>query len=301
MLTSGPYTLQLARWPNRGFAHLDEVVDMGPTLRWLTNGQRPRSYSYDKPVGGRFTLREPINLEAWQRELARTNDIRQRGYLSNDWTEDKNQVARITDDGVLQLLDSTRYGIGGIRYRGGKEDAIYNVEQVVGKQGWNKAPWRDAFPNFPKYMNGNPFAQSYGSMLNNYHNFVDPEDPFDVIHIHKHWALPTENRDDRETSMADMPETFTYNAPMPIEIDKTFVDPSKLDFRLKPGVQFKDGFKPCDLDKVGLFKSEYRTDAPYQAAYRSAIYERYRGTKSWGGRYNPDTAYLRYPLQPWME
>lgn len=623
MLTAGEHTLQLARWPNRGFAHLDEVVDMGPTLRWLTKGQRPPSYSYDKPVGGRFTVREPINLQAWQRELDRTKDIRQRGYLSNDWTEDKNQVARINDDGVFQLLDSTRYGIGGIRYRGGfanpndeprfknhrrlffenllseldmpgewyfdrqedklylwpidqdltktslaipggpaflalrdaahitfrdiifenggslgvsiqggsritfagctfrnllgkaieieggehhtidacsiynvktgltirggdlrnlkrcnhavintefrhfrgrgyggiglhgcgidfrnnlyhsmntaikyegayirfinnefynvgwemgdwnvlyqgakkwcngnvvennffhhmmeepqrhpiiavrnddggtgttyrsnvfyktgrgaisfggpnshildnivldshvlwwtarlptskediqhafdeieeqfgsgryprggKEDAVFNVEQVVGKQGWNKPPWRDAFPNFARYMNGNPFAQSYGSMLNNYHNLTDPEDPYGVIHIHKHWALPTDNSDDRETSMADMPETFRHNAPMPIEMDEAFVEPTKLDFRIKPGVQLIDGFKACDFDKVGLFKSAYRTDPPDQAAYRSTIYERYRGTKSWGGRYDPDTAYLRYPVQPWMQ
>lgn len=623
MLTSGAYTLQLARWPNRGFAHLDEVVDMGPTLRWLTKDQRPPRYSYDKPIGGRFTVREPFDRQAWHHELTRTSDIRQRGYLSNDWTEDKNQVARINDDGVFQLLDSTRYGIGGIRYRGGfadpddeprfkqhrrlffenllceldmpgewyfdrqeqklylwpieedlskatlaipggptflalrdashllfrdiifenggslgvqihggshvtfagctfrnllgkaveieggehhsinacniynvrsgmtirggdlrtlkrchhtvvntefrhfrgrgyggiglhgcgiefrnnlyhsmnsaikyegayirfvnnefynvgwemgdwnvlyqgaskwcngnvvennffhhmmeepqrypiiavrnddggtgttyksnlfyktgrgaisfggpnshildnivldshvlwwtarlptsdediqhafdeieeqfgsgryprggKEDAVFNVERVVGKKGWNQPPWSTAFPNFPKYMNGNPFAQSYGSMLNNYHNLTNPEDPFGVVHIHKHWALPTDNSDDRQTSMADMPDTFTYNAPMPIEMDAVFVDPSKLDFRLKPGFKLKEGFRACNLDRVGLYKSEYRTNPPNQDAYRTAINQRYHGTKSWGGRYDPEIAYLRYPVQPWME
>ncbi|MEM9109285.1 MAG: right-handed parallel beta-helix repeat-containing protein [Planctomycetota bacterium] len=623
LLTSGPYTLQLARWPNRGFVHLDRVVDMGPTLRWLEQGEVPKPYSYDKPTGGRFTVRETIRLDAWQRELARTRDVLQGGYLSNDWTEDKNQVARIADDGVVQLLDATRYGIGGIRYRGGfaddsaeprlkknrrlyfinllceldmpgewyfdrqtnrlylwpigkegptnalaipggptliklnnashirfqdilfenggstgvevsggehialagctfrnflgkaiqieggkhhridactvynvktgmtirggdlkrlerchhlvvnsefrhfrgrgyggiglygcgiefrnnlyhsmntaikyegayirfinneffnvgwemgdwnvlyqgankwcngnivennffhhmmeepqrfpiiavrnddggtgttyqsnlfyktgrgaisfggpnshildnivldssvlwwtarlptseqdiqrefdqiaqqfesgryprgaKEDAIYNVEEVVGKKGWNKPPWSTAFPNFPKYMNGNPFAQSYGSMLDNYHNLADPRDPFSVVHIHKHWALPQEDANEHETSMADMPETFTYNAPMPIDIEEAFVDPSRLDFRFKPGFKLSEGFKAFDLAQVGLFKSAHRPDPPDPSVYRSAIYQRHRGTKSWGGKYDPDTAYLRYPLQPWME
>ncbi|MEO0476559.1 MAG: hypothetical protein AAF085_11410, partial [Planctomycetota bacterium] len=118
-LVSNEHTLQLARWPNRGFAHLDEVIEMGPTLRWLTDGQKPPAYSYEDPIGGRFTLLEEPKFDAWRNELQRTRDIRQGGYLSNDWTEDKNQVARISDDGVIQLLDATRYGIGGVKYRGG--------------------------------------------------------------------------------------------------------------------------------------------------------------------------------------
>ena len=623
MLVENEHTLQLARWPNRGFTHLGEVVDMGPTLRWLTRGQKPPAYSYEKPIGGRFTLLEDANFDAWRAELERTHDIRQGGYLSTDWTEDKNQVARVSADGVIQLLDATRYGIGGIRYpggfaddnaeakikqyrrlyfmnllceldmpgewyfdrqekklylwpigsnpsnkrvvvpggpdmidfkdashitfrdivfenggslgvsirdgrhitiagctfrnfvgraieikggqhhtidactvynvrsgltirggdlrtltrchhtvvnsefkqfrgrgyggillegcgidfrnnlyhsmntaikyegvyirfinnefynvgwemgdwnvlyqgankwcngnvvennffhhmmeepgrypvvavrnddggtgttyrsnlffktgrgaisfggpnshildnivlgckhlwwtarlpkseqairrefdliaeqfesgrypRGGKEDAIYNVERVVGKRGWDKPPWSTAFPNFPKYMNGNPFAQSYGSMLNNYHDQVDPEEPYGVIHIHRHWALPQQDDDGTTPTMADMPETFKHNAPMPIDIQASFVDPTRLDFRFKPGFEPAAGFKAIDLDKVGLFKSEFRPDPPDQNKYRSAIYERFKATRSSGGKYDPESAYLRYPVQPWLQ
>ena len=625
MLVENEHTLQLARWPNRGFVHLDEVVDMGPTLRWLTRGEKPPAYSYEKPVGGRFTLLEDANFDAWRAELERTRDVRQGGYLSNDWTEDKNQVARISGDGVIQLLDATRYGIGGVRYRGGfadpsdeprflkhrrlyfmnllceldmpgewyfdrnekklylwpisknlkdtrltvpggpalvelsnashvvirdivfenggrlglsidggshvtiagctfrnftgkaieieggqnhtvnactvynvqsgltirggelrtlkqcnhkvinsefkrfrgrgyggiglmgcgiefrnnlyhsmnaaikyegayirfannefynvgwemgdwnvlyqgadkwcngnivennffhhmmeepgrhpivavrnddggtgttyrsnlfyktgrgaiafggpnnhildnivletsllwwtarlptsdeairreyaliaeefesgryprggKEDAIYNVEQVVGKRGWEKPPWSTAFPAFARYMNENPFAQSYGSMLNNYHNRVDPDRPYGVVHIHKHWALPARDGDEAErpTSMADMPTTFKHNAPMPIDLAATFRDPSKLDFRLKPGVRLQPGFRAIDPSSVGLFESAYRPDPPDPITYRSAIYQRYQSIQSWGGRYDPETAYLRYPQQPWIE
>lgn len=625
MLVSNEHTLQLARWPNRGFTHLDRVVEMGPTLRWLTRGEKPPAYSYDKPVGGRFTLLEEANVDAWQDELARTRDIRQGGYLSNDWTEDKNQLARISDDGVIQLLDATRYGIGGVKYRGGfaspgeeprflkhrrlyfmnllceldmpgewyfdrgenklylwpiekdlsktqltipggsaliklqdashvifrdivfenggrlgvsiqrgghntlagctfrnftgkaidieggehhtvnactvynvqsgltvrggdlktltpcnhtitnsefkrfrgrgyggiglngcgitfrnnlyhsmnaaikyegalirfvnnefynvgwemgdwnvlyqgadkwcngnvvennffhhmmeepqrhpiiavrnddggtgttyqsnlfyktgrgaisfggpsnhildnivletsllwwtarlptsgeairreyeqiaeefesgryprggKEDSVYNVEQVVGKRGWEKPPWSTSFPAFKRYMSENPFAQSYGSMLNNYHNLANPDRPYRVVHIHKHWALPQQDSDDADkpTSMADMPATFKHNAPMPIDMQASFRDPSKLDFRLKPGVKLLPGFRAFDLAEVGLFKSTLRPNPPNPEAYRAAVYTRYQSTKSWGGRYDPETAYLRYPQQPWID
>jgi len=122
MLTWNQYCMQVARWPNRGYCHLDKVIDMGPTLRWLTKGQREPSYSFENPIGGKFTIREKADFPAWKTELARTKDVLQDGYLSNDWTKDSNQVARISKDGVFQLLDSTRYGIGGVRYKGGFAD-----------------------------------------------------------------------------------------------------------------------------------------------------------------------------------
>ena len=119
LLTWNGYCMQLGQWPNRGFSHLDKVIEMGPTLRWLTAGEKEPPYSFANPIGGKFTLRENANFTAWKKELARTRDIMQDGYLSVDWTKDANPLARVSDQGVIQLLDSTRYGIGGVRYRGG--------------------------------------------------------------------------------------------------------------------------------------------------------------------------------------
>ncbi|MBX2852603.1 MAG: right-handed parallel beta-helix repeat-containing protein [Phycisphaeraceae bacterium] len=622
-LAYNEHLLQLAQWPNRGFAHLAEVIDIGPTKRWLTRGQSLPDYSFDSPAGGRFTLLEPFRAKAWRDELKRTRDVRQDGYLSNDWTKDSNQVARIAEDGTFQLLDATRYGIGGVRYpggfsdpsaepkflpnrrlfftnllceldmpgewyidrqeqklylwpidtklkrarivipggpvmlqtdgashirfqgitfenggklgvritggegvslagctfrnftgraieitggrehrvdaceisncktalairggnlkklercghtvvnteihrlrrkgyggvflygcgirfennlyhtmnaainydgahigfknnefynvgwemgdwnvlyqgadkwcngnvvennffhhmmeepgrhpilavrnddggtgttyrsnlfyktgrgaisfggpschiinnivlecpllwwtarlptseqaiqreydkiaqefgsgrypRGGKEDAIYNVEQVVGEQGWSRPPWSTAFPDFPKYMSENPFAQSYGSMLDNYHDAVDPDAPYRVIHIHKHWALPVGDGDESTPTMRDIPVSFKHNPPVRIDPEAVFVNPDNLDLRVKPGVQWVPGFVPCDLSKVGLFKSRYRPSPPNPTGYRAAIAQAYRSVRSTGGRYDPATAYKRYPEQPWLD
>jgi len=185
--------------------------------------------------------------------------------------------------------------------RGGKEDAIYNVERIVGKKGWNNPPWSTAFPNFPKYMNENPFAQSYGSMLNNYHNRVDPKNPYNVVHIHGSWSLISETGEKVYPSMKDMPGTFKYDVPQKIDIATAFADPRSLDFTFKPGFKPMPGFKACDLSKVGLFKSEFRANPPSQKEYRRALYERFKTTPSSGGKYNPDKAYLRYPTQPWVK
>lgn len=618
LLTWNEHSMQLAGWPNRGYVHIDKVVDMGPTVRWLTADEKPLKYSFEKPVGGKFTLSETTDFAAWSRELQRTKDVLQDGYLSCDWTKDANQLARVSDDGVIQLLDSTRYGIGGIRYsggfakegqkptfmhdrrllfenllceldmpgewyfdrndkklyiwpitedyrsasvavpggptmieltdvdyvmfrdiifehggqfgvkinggsnnvfagctfrnftgraavvsgkkngfngcdfynlfnavtmtggdlrtltradnyitncdfhhlrlrgyggigfdgcgiifknniyhdsnagiiysgayieftnnefynvgwemgdwnvlyqgakkwcngnlvqnnffhhfmeepsrhpvlgarnddggtgtmyksnifyktgrgavafggpnshiqdnlvleceliwwtaalavtpdqikekydqiaeqfesgrypRGGKGDTVYNVEKIVGKEGWNKSPWGTAFPNFQKYMNENPFAQSYGSMLNNYHDRVSPENPYKVVHMHGSWGL---NDKVKAKTMDALPESFDYNAPQPIDMATSFVDKRKLNFRFVPGFKMMPGFEPCDMDQVGLYKSKFRPNPPNQDEYRGALYDRFKFTASAGGSYDPDTAALRYPVQPWM-
>ncbi|MBX2852762.1 MAG: right-handed parallel beta-helix repeat-containing protein [Phycisphaeraceae bacterium] len=620
ILTQGQYTLQHARWPNRGFAHIKEVFDLGPTTRWLKSGERLPRATMGKPTGGRFTLSESTDFVAWQRELARTQDVYQNGYISIDWQRDNNRVARVTEGGEVQLIGPTLYGIGGVRYphgfadpdvkphrkphrrlffsnllceldmpgewyfdrqaktlylwpiagkdsrsplsiigsqelisvkdashirfenlvlentgkairiqggshnhvagctirntssvavwidggshhridgcdiyntptafivrggdtqaltrshhevvnchfhhirgqgysggrlqgcgiafrnnvyhttnnaivyggayidiaynefynigwemgdwnvlycgakkwfngnvvehnffhhmmhepgrhaiaavrvddggsgttyrsnifyktgvgattyfgpnnhtyhnivldtplmwwttqmpttdhairamydeiaeqyhsgrypRGQKDDVIYNVETVVGQRGWDKPLWRDAFPDFPKYMNENPFAQSYSSVLNNYHNFADPDDPEALFTVGRNSRLPKQDFIQNPT-MASLPGTFRWNTPLPIKLTD-FRNPKRLDFRLKPGFKLIDGFVPCDLEKVGLFKSEFRKKVTNPAVYRSEIYKRYQSTPSTGGRYDYTTAYERYPIQPWIE
>ena len=623
MLVSGQYTLQLARWPNRGFVHLRQVIDMGPTRRWLKGDEAVPVGSMEEPVGGRFTLRESTDWPAWQRELQQTRDVWQNGYLSNDWTVDENRLARVSDDGVLQLVGSTRYGVGGIRYpanyvdpavdpklmpfrrlffenllceldmpgewyydridqklyywpigddptaeivlaggqlmvelnntshvvlqgltfdaggdlslairggennliaactfrnlagrafeiqggkrhsingcdilnaesafsvtggdlrkleradheivncdfsrlrrkgyggggirgcgitfrnniwhdmnaainydgayiefinneffnigwemgdwnvlyqgadlwcngnrvqnnffhhmmeepgrhpilavrnddggsgttyesnlflktgrgaiafagpanhvlynvvldcplllwtarrpitpseiqreydviaeqfesgryaRGGKEDAIYNVEQVVGVRGWEQEPWKSAFPDFARYMNENPFAQSYGSLLYNYHDRVIIDKPYGVVNIQRHWSLAqVDDQSKGPATIDDLPGSFQHEAPMFIDPQQCFVDPAAMDFRIKPGFEWVHGFRPINIETVGLFHSEFRPDLPDASSYRQELYNRLKDVPSTGGKYDPEQAYLRYPAQPWLE
>jgi hypothetical protein len=118
MLTWRGYTLQQARWPNRGYAYMGEVQDKGPTTRW---GWDPVPYSYDTPIGGRFLPlpdgllpdQAPLAVQALASEFARTHDMTIEGYLSNDWYYQHEPVGSVDGTvGAIQLLGPTRYGIG---------------------------------------------------------------------------------------------------------------------------------------------------------------------------------------------
>lgn len=118
LLTRDGYTLQQARWPNRGYAYFSAVLAEGPTTRW---GWDPLPYSYDNPIGGRFTAKTdgllpgeaPIDIQGLRTEFNRTHDITVAGYLSNDWYFQFEPVGGIDDaNAAVQLLGPTRYGIG---------------------------------------------------------------------------------------------------------------------------------------------------------------------------------------------
>jgi len=107
------FCLQQAQWPNRGYGYIKETLETGPTTRWLAADEKPAPYSKDNPTGGRFTMREPMDLSALKRELDRTGDISVYGYLSNDWFFQKESLGAVhVQEQSLQLLRYTRYGVG---------------------------------------------------------------------------------------------------------------------------------------------------------------------------------------------
>jgi len=117
MLTWNGYTLQQARWPNRGYAWIDKTLEKGPTTRW---GWDPVAYDYDHPIGGRFTARKDgllpgeskLDFAALKREFDRTQDMTAVGYLSVDWRRRFDPIGRIyADEESIQLLGPTDYGI----------------------------------------------------------------------------------------------------------------------------------------------------------------------------------------------
>lgn len=103
--------LQLAQWPNKGYHHIKDIPDKGPTTRWLKPGEEPEPYSEENPTGGKFTIRESWPQKAWQDEFNRTGDMIVEGYPHNDWFFQRERVGKILDDGVIQLLHHARYGI----------------------------------------------------------------------------------------------------------------------------------------------------------------------------------------------
>lgn len=108
-LAMNGHLLQLAQYPNRGYNHIETIVETGPTTRWLKPGEKPMPYSKEKPTGGKFILKEKLSPLV-QKEFERTGDMRAQGYFHNDWYFQDEPVGKI-NDGEVQLLHHTRYGV----------------------------------------------------------------------------------------------------------------------------------------------------------------------------------------------
>ena len=108
-LSMDGYMLQLSQWPNRGYNHIGEIVEEGPTTRWLKPGEKPMPFTKENPTGGKFVIKEEIS-PAIQKEFERSRDMRAQGYFHNDWYFQDEPVGRIAE-GEIQLLHHTRYGI----------------------------------------------------------------------------------------------------------------------------------------------------------------------------------------------
>ena len=109
MLSMDGYLLTLAQWPNRGYNHIKDIIEKGPTTRWLGPGEKPQPYSKENPTGGKFTFKEGLSPLV-QAEFQRTGDMHAEGYFHNDWYFQNEPVGNVKE-GVVQLLRYTRYGI----------------------------------------------------------------------------------------------------------------------------------------------------------------------------------------------
>lgn len=119
------YMLQLAQWPNRGYNHIGEIVEEGPTTRWLKPGEKAKEYSRENPTGGKFILKETLSPSI-QKEFERTGDMHAQGYFHNDWYFQDESIGKM-DSGTIQLLRYTRYGIVGKITSLPRRVRLYNV------------------------------------------------------------------------------------------------------------------------------------------------------------------------------
>ena len=117
--------LRLARWPNKGYAHIGKLHDKGAVYaQGRTKGPRP-SFSHQEPIGAIFSPREPAS-SAWADEFARTKSMFVKGFLAYDWYKTTDAVARIEGDRI-QLLGYYRYPVASTHEKIPRRFRLLNV------------------------------------------------------------------------------------------------------------------------------------------------------------------------------
>jgi hypothetical protein len=101
---------QLARWPNEGFAKLDEVLDKGSIPRNRAEDIAPELREKGPERGGRFrsSMVGTERLTRW----AKAENAWAMGYWFHDWAEEQLPIESIdTKIGAIQLGLPHRYGL----------------------------------------------------------------------------------------------------------------------------------------------------------------------------------------------
>lgn len=93
----------VARFPNKGFAHINNATVTGEVIRGEGTNESPK--------GAQFKLEENIDASKWSAELGRLNKSRIKGYISADWHKEDIDVSSISSSGDIRLRDGSRYGV----------------------------------------------------------------------------------------------------------------------------------------------------------------------------------------------
>jgi hypothetical protein len=109
LLSWDAYLLQLAQWPNKGYHHIQTILDAGCSTRWTLPQDLP-PYDENNPIGGLFTLREAFDSASWSNELTRTKDMWTDGFPAVDWLVERLQVGAISN-ATVKLTYCSRYSV----------------------------------------------------------------------------------------------------------------------------------------------------------------------------------------------
>ncbi|MCC9641751.1 right-handed parallel beta-helix repeat-containing protein [Rhodopirellula sp. JC740] len=170
---------------------------------------------------------------------------------------------------------------------GDKGDNIYLLEQMLGKNGWNRPPWSEEFPKLGQAIALNPFAQTFCVVADNYVNEVR-------VPFHVHGGSGTvEGMESRKTGrVTDLPKSGHFELPEKIGWE-AFVDVEKLDFTFREDFPTPKGFQPIPFDQIGL-KTDASRPGPVDRSYRAKVYQRFKDER--GGRYDAESINARYRL-----
>jgi len=108
-LTFNGKMMNLARYPNVGYGHIDKIIDKGAIYAHGRTFGPPPKYSMAKPIGAVFSVLNK-DISPWQAEFKRVGKAAVMGYLAYDWYKQKHKVASI-DEGKIKLLEYSRYGV----------------------------------------------------------------------------------------------------------------------------------------------------------------------------------------------
>ena len=102
--------LTISRFPNLGFAHVDELYVADEATRWQMD---PPTATYDEPLGAVFTIRETPagTYQQWSTEIDSHRDGLCEGYLCSQWYRSSQPIASVTPEGQVQYVNQTRYGL----------------------------------------------------------------------------------------------------------------------------------------------------------------------------------------------
>ncbi|MGJ8695419.1 MAG: right-handed parallel beta-helix repeat-containing protein [Verrucomicrobiaceae bacterium] len=166
---------------------------------------------------------------------------------------------RVIGDVKGRIANLAKFETGELK-RGDKHDYVWRCEQVVGKEGWNKAPWTK-YPTFAKVMNQPNERRFYpieigvkdtwGYGMHHELTYVHPQAPKDGVVF--------ENTQELDPEVA-------------------FVNAEALDFRYAAGQG--EGKPAIPFGEIGLYLDESRKNMPDPGRYRAAIADHYRGRRS---------------------
>ncbi|MBU3025542.1 right-handed parallel beta-helix repeat-containing protein [Zobellia galactanivorans] len=177
--------------------------------------------------------------------------------------------------------------------KGDKGDYLNIVESVIGKEGWLKSPWKEAFPEMKEMIESNPWAQTFCQVKDNYTFKVNEK-----FHIHGGSGTIEGLESSEVGRFTDLPVEGHFELPTDIDLS-VFRDVSSLDFSFSKDFTPKPNFKPIPFDKIGLVNDRFRPNTPDKKKYRSEIYKRFKSEK--GGRYNAEIVNARYPLPSYLK
>lgn len=104
----GGAALVPARWPNHGFAQIDELVDRGSAPRDAADDVPVAERKIEAPRGGVFHMNDKDRLARW----ANASDVWALGYWCWDWADEQVPIAKVdASAGTVTLALPHTYGL----------------------------------------------------------------------------------------------------------------------------------------------------------------------------------------------
>lgn len=154
-----------------------------------------------------------------------------------------------------------------------KENYIGRMERIVGKNAWEKSPWKEKYPLFHKVMSDEgEFGRCWPIRCRFEGNLY-------YGNTRENYTMLNFGPEVRKKTILKGDGTLTPD---------DFVDYAKLDLRFKSG---RSDLPKIPFENIGLYLGEYRSSMPVKQHYRNAVLKCYEGIPSMPGTHKKiDTA-----------